>query len=704
MVWSRVPVPQRQQTAPLLTKRLVALGSQKRWAKALQELFFAQKGLQINVLHFNALAGACSWPVASKILQVARNLGICWDVVSYSTVLNADGSSQWARSIKVLEDSVRHVGADLVTWSTAVTACRNAWVVAGALASALPANVKPDVAILAAHTQTQATATPAMWPAALEQLRRSKLFDLNVNAMFLSTTLGVLGHHSAWHAVVAMWQLPLQHTMFGANAVLKAAVKGYRWQAGLFLLRTLALKCLQCDAASFNSVMDGARGARWWQVSELLGAMRQKQVHCTEVSINVAMAVLSQAGCWDKALRLSLQAFGFDAIRTRESLAACEKAGSWSLALCLLNHARERDLKPARVELGSAARSSSKAGQWQHSLVVLNSYTPASFDLKELKAESAEDLAQLAWLGAQQGNHAMDWRMLAEVLAPKLGQLDLAELSSAVWSFGTLSTASRNFVEAASRETRVRLSREGVDATPRMLADLAWGLASLDLAEVEVYSVVQWQLARLAQGLDMKKPAKILKDFIKKSLVVVWVSSFQRCLHDGLYQVLAKRFNRLAKLVVSSVSSTTTAMPTHEHQIQPGDESPSIVLDLPDRLVVQKPPSWQVDDGKDDPESSRGRLSTFLSTRFSCPILREVEHQRGFLHRLDVPTSGLILVAKEHRAYYDLQLQLAAGQVVPTTSVALMRGWTGACGVAMCPVWCADMENQPAPGFGSWIT
>lgn len=56
--------------------------------------------------------------------------------------------------------------------------------------------------------------------------------------MFLSTTLGVLGHHSAWHAVVAMWQLPLQHTMFGANAVLKAAVKGYRWQAGLFLLRT----------------------------------------------------------------------------------------------------------------------------------------------------------------------------------------------------------------------------------------------------------------------------------------------------------------------------------------------------------------------------------------------------------------------------------------------------------------------------------
>eukprot|EP00913_Durusdinium_trenchii_P013029 g12230.t1 len=152
--------------------------------------------------------------------------------------------------------------------------------------------------------------------------------------------------------------------------------------------------------------------------------------------------------------------------------------------------------------------------------------------------------------------------------------------------------------------------KAGVDATPRMLADLAWGLASLDLAEVEVYSVVQWQLARLAQGLDMKKPAKILKDFIKKSLVVVWVSSFQRCLHearqsktlfkadffesqDGLYQVLAKRFNRLAKLVVSSVSSTTTAMPTHEHQIQPGDESPSIVLDLPDRLVVQKPPSWQ---------------------------------------------------------------------------------------------------------------
>lgn len=32
--------------------------------------------------------------------------------------------------------------------------------------------------------------------------------------------------------------------------------------------------------------------------------------------------------------------------------------------------------------------------------------------------------------------------------------------------------------------------------------------------------------------------------------------------------------------------------------------------------------------------------------------------QQGFLHRLDVPSSGLILAAKSFRSYYDLQAHL----------------------------------------------
>eukprot|EP00435_Cladocopium_sp_Y103_P062493 s21_g24.t1 len=43
-----------------------------------------------------------------------------------------------------------------------------------------------------------------------------------------------------------------------------------------------------------------------------------------------------------------------------------------------------------------------------------------------------------------------------------------------------------------------------------------------------------------------------------------------------------------------------------------------------------------------------------------CPAQSSKRHDE----QTDVPTSGLILVAKTHEAYYDLQLQVAAGQVV----------------------------------------
>ena len=47
-----------------------------------------------------------------------------------------------------------------------------------------------------------------------------------------------------------------------------------------------------------------------------------------------------------------------------------------------------------------------------------------------------------------------------------------------------------------------------------------------------------------------------------------------------------------------------------------------------------------------------------LSHPFISPALTVKELNHGFLHRLDVPSSGLILAAKNSQAYFDLRLQL----------------------------------------------
>ena len=50
------------------------------------------------------------------------------------------------------------------------------------------------------------------------------------------------------------------------------------------------------------------------------------------------------------------------------------------------------------------------------------------------------------------------------------------------------------------------------------------------------------------------------------------------------------------------------------------------------------------------------------------------DHDFGFLHRLDVPSSGLVLVAKTYKAYYDLKLQLNVGNLT-RNYVVLSHGW-----------------------------
>jgi len=56
------------------------------------------------------------------------------------------------------------------------------------------------------------------------------------------------------------------------------------------------------------------------------------------------------------------------------------------------------------------------------------------------------------------------------------------------------------------------------------------------------------------------------------------------------------------------------------------------------------------------------------------PVLSSATERYGLLHRLDVPSSGLVLVAKSHTAYCDLQLQLAVNKLIRDYA-GICHGW-----------------------------
>ncbi|CAE8713006.1 unnamed protein product, partial [Polarella glacialis] len=230
----------------------------------------------------------------------------------------------------------------------------------------------------------------------------------------------------------------------------------------------------------------------------------------------------------------------------------------------------------------------------------------------------------------------------------------------------------------------------------RGLADFAWALgasSSFGAAEAEellpLWESVQRELLRRLQerapeDCASKAPAE-LADFASKVLVVLSACNLSGFLLDGTVQLARQTLLSLGRALQRLRAPQRSETPgLAEWQRAEGPATPGqprVVLDLADMLVVQKPPGWQVDDGKDepDPDAGRGgeRLSSFVQSLLPVkrwPILGETTHQRGFIHRLDVPTSGLILVAKTYDAYYDLQLQLVTGKM-PREYVVLCHGW-----------------------------
>eukprot|EP00746_Dinoflagellata_sp_MGD_P156070 gnl/MRDRNA2_/MRDRNA2_85687_c0_seq1.p1 gnl/MRDRNA2_/MRDRNA2_85687_c0~~gnl/MRDRNA2_/MRDRNA2_85687_c0_seq1.p1 ORF type:complete len:242 (+),score=28.98 gnl/MRDRNA2_/MRDRNA2_85687_c0_seq1:228-953(+) len=91
---------------------------------------------------------------------------------------------------------------------------------------------------------------------------------------------------------------------------------------------------------------------------------------------------------------------------------------------------------------------------------------------------------------------------------------------------------------------------------------------------------------------------------------------------------------------------------------------PGFCGDYRGMTVVFKPPEWEVDgaatklEGRPD---GRKSLSTFVQPCFpeECfpmPHRRDFDH--GFLHRLDIPSSGLVLEGVSFEGYHALRLQL----------------------------------------------
>lgn len=87
-------------------------------------------------------------------------------------------------------------------------------------------------------------------------------------------------------------------------------------------------------------------------------------------------------------------------------------------------------------------------------------------------------------------------------------------------------------------------------------------------------------------------------------------------------------------------------------------EEPKILITGTGMLVVCKPPGWEVDSVSNETDAIC--LSRYLQQHFDrreYPLLHDNAHGFGFVHRLDVASSGLVLVGTNFEGLFFLQWQ-----------------------------------------------
>ena len=105
--------------------------------------------------------------------------------------------------------------------------------------------------------------------------------------------------------------------------------------------------------------------------------------------------------------------------------------------------------------------------------------------------------------------------------------------------------------------------------------------------------------------------------------------------------------------ITSQMPPQTVAAPRHLCAALP-----RVLVNARGMAVVFKPPGWEVDGPHSEP-GSQSFLSDFVRQEFPLHYLPTLpEFQYGFVHRLDVPSSGLILVGNTFEGLYSLRLQI----------------------------------------------
>ena len=508
---------------------------------------------------------------------------------------------------------------------------------------------------------------------------------------------------SRWQSSLRCLELPFssQSGLACSNAMLSACAKARRW---LQALQRLFLQPMR-DVISWNVVISALGKGGWKVALGCLQACRRSFVEPDAGTHNlISVACKGEPRAWQRVL-LWGGGSPVTAAATTGRIEAMRHGGASTWPLCL-SALLETSSDPVLVS--AALGTLALAGRLKDFEDLLEKEKHGLGP--PLRLWAVAKIAVLAQLSPSARRSPPPERLLGALLEARDGSAEAGTkaLTRLWWALSVLQASSPRFEKALAARSLERLE----DFPDKELMLVAWAVSGQGpLLQVSVLRAVQAELLRRIAGTSS---VVLSPELVRCILGVVWSCSFSSGLMEGFYMVAWRALCRHGRGLDSEGKKGTGALGApaaggslSNATFSPvGFEPPRVVLDSSETLAILKPPGWEVHDessGTDARETQQLlQYVRSLVGQQRMPILEDPACNYGFLHRLDVPSSGLILAAKTFGSYFDLQTQLASGRLL-RDYVVLCHGLISAKLTIEAPLsWLSDSSRDSLTRSGAF--
>ncbi|CAE7946649.1 EMB2654 [Symbiodinium sp. KB8] len=595
-----------------------------------------------------------AWQQALWIFAEAESSRVKLDSIVFNTLITTLEPENWRRALDVFSsrssqlNSVSH-RATMRALSSVSSASGEIWQLAVKIFRNL-GKVRMSIDSASCVAAIEAFGCNQQWRQVGVLLSNQANSNVLTDVPMRNAVVTCCTRASHWNHALSLFYasgLGLVPDIVSYGAAISACEASSSWHSALALHMRMLMQRLQVSTIAQGALMNSVSSESKWQLTLLCLAEldHQKMAH------NGAFSACERVSCWHQALQLlqglSLRHLQVEASSFNSVVSSCGKAsGKWETALEVLRSMPLYMAKPDLLTYDTAMMTCIRCGETQAALDTLSEHeglrSPLSY-LWSLSVMCASDPAVVERACVNAGDVA-SWQEAAD---------------SALFLYSTALLGAHSQIHtAAARHALERIRSLSLD----MLVMCCWGAIGLHGSE----NLMAASVARAQHMLAFVGRTTSLHtyDFEKsgiKLLGVVFACRLSRCLPARFYASVRGLLLRVGQDLdaKASASESMQLIPPRAEKAMPRAARPSVLVDLPDRAAMYKPRAWEVYGGH-----SRLQLVAFAQDRFGDrQIFRDASHHHGFLHRLDVPSSGLVVVSKTFEAFYDLQLQLHAGRV-----------------------------------------